>query len=246
MTEVRLVSPDQQMLGIPKRRKFRDDRYLLNLNLANYYGDGYWEIPRIRPEKYEPIEKWVPFHKANTTEARSKRGLHFYTDDYAFDRVWYRLERYTELLQQFAAVIAPDWSLYTDWPPAVNIWNHYRNQFVGRWLQDHGVKVYPNICWTDEKSFEWCFLGAPKGSTVALTSQCSMMHKESRKLFIQGFHEMEKRLEPETILIYGHTIPDECQRDNIILIPTWYKTKFAKKYQKEESGNEGPDAEAVL
>ena len=152
------------------RRKYRDDRFLLNLNLANYYGDGYWEIPSIRGEKYEPVEKWVPFFKANTTEARDRRGLHFFTDDYAFDRVWYRLERYTELLRQFAAVISPDWSLYTDWPPAANLWTHYRNMYTGRWLQDHGVRVYPNVCWTDENSFEWCFLGHPKGATVAVTS----------------------------------------------------------------------------
>ncbi len=228
---------------MPKtRRKYLDERFLLNMNLANYYGDGYWEIPQIRPEKYEPVEKWVPFYKALSTEARAKRGLHFYANDYEFDRVWYHLERYTEMIKQFQCVISPDWSLYTDWPPAVNLWNLYRNQYVGRWLQDHGVKVYPNISWTDEKSFDWCFLGAPVGGTVAVTSQCSMKQPESRRLFTQGFLEMEKRLKPETIIVYGHTLPEECQRGNIVRIDDFYKTKFAKK---ECQTNESEAAETV-
>ena len=226
-----------------ERDKIRHRRFNHNLNLANYYGDGPREIPIIRPEKFEPVRRFVPFDKANTCEKREDCCLYFYVDDFIFDRIWYRLQMYTDLMKQFGAVISPDWSLYTDWPPAVNLYNLYRNNFVGRWLQDNGVKVYPNVSWTDEKSYEWCFAGLPKRATVAVSSMCSMKHKESRRLFIQGYREMMRRLEPETIIFHG-TVPDECQ-GNIVHFDPVYK-KFDRMREEKKRNADEPDAQGLL
>lgn len=224
-------------------REYAKTRFCHNLNLANYYGDGPWEIPQILPEKFEPVRRFVPFDKANTCEKREDCCVYFYLDDHVFDRIWYNLPRYVEQLRQFASVISPDWSLYTDWPPAVNLYNLYRNNFVGRYLQDNGVKVYPNVSWTDEKSYDWCFAGIPKGATVAVTSMCSMKHKESQRLFRLGYEEMMRRLTPETVIFHG-VIPEGLE-GNIVHFDPVYKKFDRLREERKQRANE-LHAEGVL
>ena len=38
---------------------------------------------------------------------------------------------YLELLEQFAFVVEPDFSMYLDFPEPLQKWNHYRNQLLG-------------------------------------------------------------------------------------------------------------------
>ena len=73
----------------------------------------------------------------------------------------------------------------------------------------YGIKVIPTISWSDESSFEWCFDGEPIGGTVAVSSVGTQNNKHAKELFLNGYNEMMKRLEPETVIFYG-TIPQEC------------------------------------
>ena len=50
-----------------------------------------------------------------------------------------------------------------------------------------------------------------------------MNGKEKKKLFLAGYEEMVKRLEPESIIFYGK-VPDEC-KGNIIRIKS-FSDKF--------------------
>lgn len=113
-------------------------------------------------------------------------------------------------------VMSPDFSTYTDFPKAIQIYNHYRKHWVGAYLQEAGIKVIPTISWSTPDSFEWCFGGEPTGGTVAVSSVGCMNGKESKALFFEGYGEMVNRLHPETIIFYG-TIPDEC-KGNIVKI----------------------------
>ena len=78
-------------------------------------------------------EGMVRFKDALSCEFREAQGLHFYSDDYQFERVWTKPEVYLELLQQFAFVVEPDFSMYLDFPEPLQKWNHYRNQLLGAW-----------------------------------------------------------------------------------------------------------------
>lgn len=87
----------------------------------------------------------------------------------------------------------------------------------------HGIKVIPTISWSDESSFEWCFDGEPIGGTVAVSSVGTQKNKTAKELFLNGYNEMMKRLEPETVIFYG-TIPKECY-GNIVRVKA-FQEKF--------------------
>ena len=87
----------------------------------------------------------------------------------------------------------------------------------------YGVDVIPTISWSTEESFEWCFDGEPIGGVVAVSSVGTQNSREKRELFIQGYKEMVRRLQPETIIFYGN-VPEECT-ENIVRIKA-FSEKF--------------------
>ena len=137
--------------------------------------------------------------------------------------------KYTTLLNEFHSVMAPDFSLYTDYPKAIQIYNHYRKQWLGAFWQALGMRVIPTIAWSDRESFSWCFDGTPKGATVAVSSVGTQRNKITKALFIEGWDEMIKRVAPETIIFYGE-IPKECN-GNIVRVKSFQeKFKEVKTY----------------
>jgi len=130
--------------------------------------------------------------------------------------VWRSPEQYVNLLSDFQVVMTPDFSLYTDWPKAIQIYNHYRKHWLGAYWQSLGLNVIPTIAWSDSDSFNWCFDGTPKGATVAVSSVGTQARPETKRLFLAGWHEMIDRLQPETVVFYGN-VPPECKA-NIVQV----------------------------
>ena len=89
-----------------------------NLEKGIFDGIGKYRIPEIYPEEYKPVT-FIGFNYANQVRDYTGRGVHFYLDDYQFERVWTKFERNVEMLAKFEAVLSPDWSMYRDWPMAV-------------------------------------------------------------------------------------------------------------------------------
>lgn len=120
------------------------------------------------------------------------------------------------MFRQFTHVMSPDFSTYTDFPKAIQIYNHYRKHWVGAYLQENGVNVIPTISWSTPDSFEWCFDGEPVGGVVAVSSVGAANSKAKKELFLAGYNEMLARLQPEVILFMGK-VPEECT-GNIVQI----------------------------
>ena len=198
-----------------------------NLQKRIYRGAGKYNIPELQPVQFDGDCEFIGFNYAKTCKERSKKGLHFFVDDYQFERLWKNPDQYLPMLQQFRCVMTPDFSLYTDFPKAVQIYNHYRKHWIGAYLQEHGVTVIPTVGWSDESSYEWCFDGEPVGSTVAVSSVGTQRSEESQKLFARGYQEMVRRLKPETVIFYG-TVPDGC-KENIVRIRA-----FQEKFREAE------------
>ena len=127
------------------------------------------------------------------------------------------------MLQEFKYVMTPDFSMYTDYPKGIQIYNHYRKHWIGAYLQEYGVQVIPTICWSDESSYEWCFDGEPEHSVVAVSSVGTQLNRKSKELFVKGYNAMVERLHPETIIFYGN-VPAECM-GNIVRIRA-FQEKF--------------------
>lgn len=206
----------------PDWKRMYKQRNYENLTKKIFKGIGQYQVPAIKPTQYTGC-KWVGFNYAAGIYKRKGKGIHFFLDDYQFKRLWNEPDHYTAMLQDFDYVMAPDFSLYTDFPKAVQIYNHYRKHWLAAYWQSKGVNVIPTIGWSDEESYEWCFDGEPKHCCVAISSVGCMMNQNSKKLFLAGYEEMIKRLEPEQIIFYGK-VPDEC-KGNIVRIKA-FQEKF--------------------
>lgn len=184
----------------------------LNLDIANYEGVGNYNIPQLLPETNYDASMWMGFNyclsNRKTIEKKAKTGVHFFLADGQFERCWKDPNRYGEMLRQYNCVLSPDFSLYTSFPKAAQIWNHYRKHWIGRYWQDMGLTVIPTISWSDESSFEWCFDGEPKHSIVAVSNIGCVRSPKNHEAFMKGYKEMLKRLEPSLVLFYAHKIYD--------------------------------------
>lgn len=180
-----------------------------NLQDRMYEGVGEYGIPEIQPVYEQDANFWLGFNYVKSTVKSTPRtGVHFFLDDYQFDRVWYSANTYIPYLKKFSCVLSPDFSLYTDFPKAVQIFNHYRKHWCAAYWQEHGLTVIPTIAWSDKESFEWCFDGEPEGGIVAVSNIGCMRNKDTRKAFNEGYEEMLVRLQPKEVLFYAHTFDD--------------------------------------
>lgn len=202
--------------------KYTETRFCENLNISRYDVTGAYDIPVLQPYAFKPTE-FVGFNFAKTAKDKSNKGIHFFVDDYQFERVWRSPTQYIDLFSQFQCVMTPDFSTYTDYPRAIQIYNHYRKHWIGALLQSWGIDVIPTISWSDKESFAWCFDGTPAGATVAVSSVGTQKRPETKKAFLDGWFEMCDRLQPETIIFHGE-IPKECT-GNIIRIKS-FQEKF--------------------
>jgi len=198
---------------------YRKCRNYENLTKARFIGAGPYDIPILTADSIS-VDSFIGFNYAKTCKNPTEKALHFFVDDYQFLRLWTNPDAYIPILQKFKAVCTPDFSLYTDFPPAIQIYNHYRKHWLGAYMQMHGIKVIPTIAWSDEQSLEWCFDGEPVGGSVIISSVGTQANNESKRLFKLGYDEMLKRLSPKKIYLYG-IIPAGCEDSRIERIPAF-------------------------
>ena len=158
-------------------------------------GAGEYGIPQIEPEIFEGDCEFVGFNYARGNCSNTdQKVVHFFLDDYQFYSLWRNPDRYVDKLSKFRYVLTPDFSTYTDFPKAIQIYNHYRKHWVGAYLQEYGCRVIPTISWSTPDSYEWCFDGEPEGGTVAVSSVGCMNGKQKKELFLSGYNALIERL----------------------------------------------------
>lgn len=194
-----------------------------NLNKRILDGVGKYDIPLLNPVKQQVIDDFIGFNFAKSCKEPKDKAIHFFLDDYQFTRLWNSPDRYLEVLKRFKAVFTPDFSMYSDFPKAIQIYNHYRKHWLGAYWQENDITVIPTISWSDENSFEWCFDGEPVGGAVAVSSVGTQNSAETKAMFLKGYNEMIKRLQPSLIYFYGK-VPEECE-GNIRKVPA-FQEKF--------------------
>ncbi len=149
----------------------------------------------------------IPFSKA--LHCKNKRQyVHFYQHDREFSRVLTATTKYLPLLEEYDGIITPDCTMLINQASCLQQTNTYFNRAVGFFFQKHGIPVIPNIRWSDESSFEYCFLGVPKGCIVAVSTHGCLRSKEQKSLFSHGMRSMLQAVEPNAVLVHGH-MPDE-------------------------------------
>ena len=197
-----------------------------NQEIMQFPCNGKYGIPEMQPTQTTG-DKMLRFMDWKEVDNPEDYICHFYYDDYKFISAWRDPNKYLDRLQEFKAVVSPDFSLYIDFPIALQILSCYRRQWCGAYWQSLGIDVIPDVIWGRKESYDFCFEGIPHGGTVAVSTVGVKKDKdwndEKDNLFRDGYNEMLKRLEPSTILFYGDMI--EGLEGNIIRIPSYYEER---------------------
>ena len=196
---------------------YRDTRDVKNWFIAQFETVGRYDIPVIHGiSTFQPCS-FVGYNDAKTLEKKDDKACHFWIDDYQFYRVWDKPDKAADVLSDFKYVLTPDFSIFTDYPEAIRIYNHYRKHWCGAYWQSLGINVIPTIDFSDERSFDWCFDGEPHNSVVALSTVCNMKDAEEKRRFCVGYNKMMEVLEPSLVIAYGYKFDglDFLDRDNV-------------------------------
>ena len=139
------------------------------------------------------------------------RMVHFFLYDYRFERVWKNPDNDIEKLSRYRAVLSPDFSMYLEMAPVMQLYNLFRNRWCGAYWASKGIRVVPSVNWGDESTFDFCFDGIEKGSVVAVSTYMASEHdhrKDQKEWFLAGYNEMLRRIEPEKIICYNTPFPE--------------------------------------
>ena len=189
-----------------------------------FEGEGTFQTPIIPKSSFsdEDFENLllIGFDRARADDEKNRdRMVHFFLYDYKFDRVWKDAEKDLERLKNYRAVLSPDFSMYQEMNPTIQLYNTFRNRWCGAYWADKGLRVIPTVSWGNENTFDFCFLGIPKGSTVAVSTYMVSEHDnrcEQKEFFMKGYQEMLRRIEPERIICYNTPFPE--MEGNIIFV----------------------------
>ncbi len=187
----------------------------LNLGLLPVEMTGRYNLPVVKSDAVPGADSLIPFNRAKRCIRRDV-GVHFFIDDYQFERVWRSPQLYVEQLRKYRFVCAPDFSLYLDMQMAAKIWNVYRSRLITAYWQSKGLKVVPVLQWAEPATWEFCFEGITPGGTVAVSTLGAAKHRLSRQIWNAGMKEAVRQLHPDTVLLYGTPIDFDFGKINVM------------------------------
>lgn len=204
-----------------------NDAYNLDLIDFENSTNDFWQMPIIQNDNFIPNDI-IGFNYAKSSKEHNA-GIHFYLDDYQFERIWNKPEDYIDILKQYECIFSPDFSLYLDMPMSMKIWNIYRSRQIGQYYQSQGIKVIPTISWAEKETFEFAFKGIPKGSIVSISTIGVKRNKEALKIWQEGMDAMIQEIQPSTILVYGGKLEYDYGKIQV----KYYENKVTKKFKEE-------------
>lgn len=84
------------------------------------------ELHQLRLFRFDQVKRDQGVHR--------NRMVHFFLYDYNFEKIWKDPAPFVELLRPYRGVLTPDFSIYTEMPPAIQLYNTFRNRWCGAYL----------------------------------------------------------------------------------------------------------------
>lgn len=227
--------PEEEFEQEPERKqneRLRTD-YAYNLPFVDLdRTEGKYQMPIIEPENHLP-DSLIGFNYALSSNNKSA-GVHFYVDDYQFERIWNEPERYIEVLRDYDCVLTPDFSLYLDMPYSMKIWNVFRSRLIGQMCQDAGLAVIPTVSWAEPETFDFCFDGLPERSVLSISTIGVKNSPEAMQIWRDGVTELIKRKKPKTLLVYGGKVDFDYGKTKVL----YFANSVTERMKKGGSAND--------
>lgn len=183
-------------------------RGLLNIDKGYFPAPNLYGFPELEPcrELVPDFIEWFSFPDRNLISSFAGSGVHFYCHDFTFESLWTTPKKYVDFLRSVRFVVMPDFSMYYNFPVALQIYNKYRNHWLARYLGHYGANVIPNVSVSDLSCFEWSFLGYPVGSVVAFSDIGSSRSVYDKVVIQRAYEEMLVRLRPRQVLYFTSSV----------------------------------------
>lgn len=147
----------------------------------------------------------VSINEAFTVDNPAGKWLHMFVDDVQFDWIWQPdgMRKFIALAKKFRGVIAPDFSILLNMLQFQKEFNAFRIHAMIQILQRKGIRVIPVVSWAEPETYDMCLDGYETGGIYAISTNGVHRNPITWRMFLMGFREMNKRLKPKKILIYG-------------------------------------------
>jgi len=177
---------------------------------------GRWGLPVVHRQEFIGTNIDLIAYsdiKAKDTSANTEKGVHFFVDDPRFEVAWSQPQRTFEKLSQYRFLLTPDYSVYADMSPWMQLESIGRSRWCGAYWQSNGAIVYPTVTWGTPPTYEFSFSSIERNSTVAIsTVGC----RKSKRLFLMGYWAMLRAIQPEHIICFGEPFPEMKEVDVVI------------------------------
>ncbi len=192
---------------------------------------GKYDIPLIKKQEIDSDKiQLLGYTKTKMNDNENKdKSIHFFMHDWKFDNVYDKPEKALEKLDQYYALLTPEFSMYYDMPLARQIDSVFKSRWCGAFWQSQGMLVIPTMLWGTERSYEFCFDGVEEGSVVAVSTYAREPYKKD---FMVGYNKMLEVVKPSAIICYGE--PFEEMEGNIKYIDPFNKEELIKKIGLEK------------
>ncbi|MEG1752224.1 MAG: DUF4417 domain-containing protein [Clostridia bacterium] len=218
---------------IAETSEYDNEKLLKKLKIVRneFKSVGKYGMPLIKKQNIDvnKIDLWC-YTKAKINDTENKdKTIHFFTYDWLFESIYEKPEIAMEKLDQYYAVLTPEFSLYWDMPKALQIYNTFRNRWCGAYWQKQGKLVIPTICCAGIDSYDFCFDGVEEGSIVAVSTYC---REDNKVEFMKSYNKMLEIIKPSAIICYGETFPE--MKGNIKSINPFDYEDIMQKMSKDE------------
>lgn len=210
-----------------------DEKYKLREQYES--SNGYF--PDLLPQNFSFYDLPQDFPCVPYNNRRNNNKIiTMYQYDCQINVCWNRPDKMLSRVSSAFAVCTPDYSVYIDRHRGEHFMNLYRSRWVGRYLQENGIRVIPSITFTDVISYEYCFLGIPKDQIVIVDAPSWDSSSIDIANYILGLQIAIERLQPHALLVYGRLkyIIDELPNELIIkellrFCDTQFNTRLTNK-----------------
>jgi hypothetical protein len=191
---------DMQYLSLKEtdRALVRQDNMYLSLGLKT----AKWGVPCMEAYTGSTEFEFVAFTKRNKCDPRHT-CIHFFCYDHLINQVWNKFETTTYSLKDFACLLTPDFSLYSDAPLSVNLHNVYKSRLIGARWQSYGFSVIPTAGMPNAECLQFAYEGLPQNSVIA---HCGVGYNKtfvSKMIWETSIRELIERKNPRLLIIYG-------------------------------------------
>ena len=215
-------------------------KQLERLESMSFVGNNYWGIPDLRRDMLcdvlpDPIKTW------GGKDASPDDGVSTYIYNFGLAASsglpWDRTimatftydTKFESLMEQPAFQIAkmmhnglktaivPDTSMWADDPRVNHLIAAQNAQWMGRFMQEAGLKVIPRFMWNDLESVKYASLGIPKKPPIAAVCIQAIDKEEAKKqMTADGLRLFVKEVEPDALIVYGGGTAKQVIQDAVL------------------------------